>query len=234
MTAVDARVSSLERERDQLNAKMSEDMGRLERLHSMLVEAEETLRKSGADLGLRMERVEQDQLKANGDIENLMFKLRQAESNIQVIKRELADRLGSTAVYLPLNVPREADPLWEMSEARVKANELLEARALYELFAASFPDDPRAPLSFFRMGEAFEGAGDLENAVKSFQTVFDRFASAPEAPRAVMRIAHIFVGKGDCNRAKSLYKFVETSFKGSSEAKDAKNLGKSVLKQCPK
>lgn len=234
MDAVDARVAALEREREQLQDKMADDMGKLERLHAMLVAAEETLRKSGADMGLRLERIEQDQPKVRGELETLVFKLRQAESNLEVIKRELADRLGSTAVYLPADVPREPDPLWEMAEARAKARELPEAKALYELFAASYAKDPRAPLAHFRAGEAFEGAGDLENAVKSFQLVYDRFPDAPEAPRAVTRIADIFVKKGDCGRAKSLLRFVETSFKGTPEAAAAKARGKNIMKECPR
>jgi TolA-binding protein len=234
MDAAEARISALERERDQLRDKMSEDMGKLERLHAMLVSAEETLRKSGADLGLRVERLEQAQTRQGGDLETLVFKLRQAESNLEVIKRELADRLGSTAVYLPADVPRDADPLWELAEARAKARELLEAKALYELFAASFAKDPRAPLAHYRTGEAFEAAGDLENAIKSYQLVYDRFPDAPEAPRAVTRIADIFVKKGDCGRAKNLLRFVETSFKGTPEAAAAKARGKNVMKECPR
>jgi TolA-binding protein len=232
MEAVQARVDVLEREREQVREKMAEDMGKLERLHAMLVEAEETLRKSGADLGLRVERLEQEIPKTRGELEAMAVKLRQVDYDLSIIKRELAERLGSTAVYLPANTPTDAAGLWELADARVKAKELMEAQALYEHFAAGFPDDPRAPLAFFRLGEAFEGAGDLENAVKHYQSVYDRFPSSPEAPGAVMRIAAIFVKKGDCARAKNLYRFVETTFKGTDEAADAKKRGKTVLKEC--
>ena len=55
---LDARVDSLGAEREALRSKMTEDVGKLERLHKMLTEAEETLRKSGADLGIRLARIE--------------------------------------------------------------------------------------------------------------------------------------------------------------------------------
>ncbi len=227
-----ARVNSLERERTQLIEQLNVGGDRMERLHAKLVEAEEALRRSGAELALRLDRVEQATPALRGDLDALAFSLRGVEGTIGVIKRELSDRLGSTSVYLPAEVPKEPDALWAQAEARLAARELPEARALFELFAASFEVDARAPRAFFRLGEAYEAAGDMENARNHFQKVYDRFPESPEAPGAVMRIAQVFVTLGDCKRAKVLLQFVETNFRKAPEAATAKARQKTVLGEC--
>jgi TolA-binding protein len=227
-----ARVTSLERERAQLVDQLSLGGDRMERLYAQLVTAEEALKRAGAELSLRLDRLEQATPALRGDLEAVSHKLRLVDASLGVIKRELSDRLNSSAVYLPPDVPREPDPLWALAEARLAARELPEARALLELFAASFEKDPRAPRAFYRLGEAYEAAGDLENARNHYQRVYDRFPEAPEAPGAVLRIAGVFVTLGDCKRAKVLLQFVEDNFRKAPEAATARARQKTVLGEC--
>ncbi len=229
---VAARVNALERERGQLLEQLNLGGDRMERLHAKLVEAEEALRRAGAELSLRLDRLEQAAPRLRGDLDAVVFTLRGVEGTISVIKRELSDRLGSTAVYLPQDVPKEPDALWASAESRLTAREIPEARALFELFAASFETDARAPRAFYRLGEAYEAAGDMENARNHYQKVYDRFPESPEAPGAVMRIAQVFVTLGDCKRAKVLYQFVESNFRKAPEAATAKARQKTVLGEC--
>jgi TolA-binding protein len=227
-----ARVTSLERERTTLVAQLNLGGDRMERLYAQLVAAEEALRRAGAELSLRLDRLEQQGPGVRGDLESLAFKLRTVDASLAVIKRELSDRLGSSAVYLPADLPRDADGLWSLAENRLAARELAEARALFELFAASHEKDPRAPRAFFRLGEAYEATGDLENARNHYQRVYDRFPDSPEAPGAVMRIAGVFVTLGDCKRAKVLLQFVESNFRKAPEAATAKARQRTVLGEC--
>ncbi len=229
-----ARVDVLETERDQMRAKMTEDMAKLEKLHAMLKEAEDTLRKSGANLGLRLELVEQDLPKIRGTSESLDFRMNQLNKDVGVIKKELADRLGWSVVYLPTDLPKDKDGIWAAAEERGKSDRTMEAKAIYELFEASFPDDPRAPQALFEIGKLFEKTGDLDSAIKHYQSVYERHESSPLAATATFRIAELFVIQQNCERAKAIYSFVEKQFKGSPEATEAKTRQKTVMNECKK
>lgn len=224
----------IDRLEDEHNRSKTEDEQRLERLKGMLDEAEKSLRVAGADMAIRLERIEQDFPKVKGTAEALDFRLKQIERDLVVIKRELADRLGSTAVYLPSDLPKDADGVWKIAEERAKADKIPEAKALFELFEASYPDDPRAAQALVRIGQLLEQAGDLDGAIKSYQSVYERHEKAPEAPASVVRVAEIFVIRGECARAKSIFEFVAKQFKGTPEATVAKDRAKAIGKDCKK
>lgn len=229
-----ARVAELERDRLMLRDKLGDDYSKLERLHIMITEAEATLRKSGADLGVRMERLEQDFPKVRGITEAIEFRFNQVAKDLDLIKQELASRLGWTVVYLPPDLPKDKDGIWNAAQERGKADKVLEAKAIYELFEASFPDDPRAPQALVEVAKLYEKTGDLESAIKSYQAVYERHEKSPQAAPSTMRIAELFVISNNCDRAKSIFQFVEKQFKGAPEATQAKNRLKTLGNECKK
>lgn len=231
---VEARVAQLEEQREQLLARMQEDVARLEKLHSMLTEAEETLRKSGANLGIRVEQLEQQSAKTVGQAEALTFRLDRMEHDVGVIKRELADRLGSTALFLPPNVPKDKDGMWAEAKKQGAAGKLQESRAIYELYESSFPDDIRAPHALWEIAKLYEGAGDKDNAIKFYQLVHDRYGSSEIAPGAVMRIAEINVERGQCGLAKDIYNYAASTYRNTPTGNEAKKRARTVLKDCKK
>jgi len=231
---VDKLSARLDRLEDEGNRSKTEDAQRLERLKAMLDDAEKSLRAAGADMAVRLERIEADFPKVRGTSEALEFRLKTVERDLTVIKKELADRLGSTAVYLPADLPKDPDGVWRVAEERAKADRVPEAKALFELFEASYPEDPRAPQALVRIAQLLEGTGDIDGAIKSYQAVYERHEKAPEAPASVMRVAEIFVVKGECARAKSIFEFVMKQFKNTTEAATAKERVKSVTKDCKK
>lgn len=229
---LEARVGGLEKFRDRLEQTMKDDVARLEKLHQMLTDAEETLRKSGANLGLRVERLETDSTKIKGELEAVTVQLRSAEADLFVIKRELADRLGSTAFFLPHDLPKDKDGMWAAGEKAAAAGDVRQTQAIFELYEASFPDDPRAPTALWEIAKTMESHGDTDDAIRYYQKVFDRHHDAAIAPQAVMRIAEIYVIKGDCGRAKSILKFASDQFKSSPDGVAARKRLKALGRDC--
>lgn len=226
------RIEDLERDREHLKAKLGEDYSKLERLHAMITEAEETLRKSGADLGVRMARIEQDMPRFKGTTEALDFRFNQLAKDLDVIKQELAARLGWTVIYLPPDLPKDKDGIWQAAQERGRADKLLEAKAIYELFEASFPDDPRAPQALVEIAKLFEKSGDLDSAIKSYQAVYERHEASPLAASSTFRIAELFLLRKNCDRARTIFQFVEKQFKNSPEAAQAKARLKNLAAEC--
>ncbi|MBL8788619.1 MAG: tetratricopeptide repeat protein [Deltaproteobacteria bacterium] len=228
------RVNSLERERDQLRNDIIDGVDKLERLHGKLTEAEDTLRRSGADLTLRIDRIDQDLPKVKGGIEAAEFRVNQILKDLDVIKKELAGRLGWTVVYLPSDLPKDKDGIWKVAQELGKSEKFMESKAVFELFEASFPDDERAPKALVEIGKLLERAGDLDGAIKAYQSVYERHEKSADAAPSTMRIAEIFALRGNCDRAKAVYKFVETQFKNAPEAATAKARQKTIGADCKK
>lgn len=231
---LETRIVSLEQHRDQAKRSMAEDVTRLEKLHGMLTTAEETLRKSGANLGIRVEQLESQIPKQTGTVEAMAFRLKKAEHDMEIIKQELADRLGSTALFLPADLPKDPDGMWAAAQTAGTAKNLRQAQAVYELYEASFPDDVRAAHALWEIAKLHEGAKDTDAAIKWYQTIYDRHKAAAIAPQAVMRIAEIYVERKECQRAKGIYGFVASDFRGTPTGDAARKLSRSVMKTCGK
>lgn len=199
------RVKALELDRERLHASMDEDVKRLENLHAMLTQAEETLRRSGVNLGLRMEQVEAEQPKLRGEVDAVAFRMKGMSHDVDVMKREIFDRLGATSVFLPHDVPKDAQEVWSLAEERKKAGKLRVAKALYDHFEASFPDDGRADDALIVLAQMAESDGDVRGAIDYYKGVYERYRDGDQVTKALWRIAELFIATSDCGRAKGVF-----------------------------
>jgi TolA-binding protein len=219
--ALEMRVADLERERERLHAQMREDVNRLTNLHGMLTQAEETLRKSGVKLGIRMEQLEADVPKLKGEIEAVTFRLKQTVSALDTVRRELFDRIGATAVYLPRTLPSKAEETWKLYKARRDTDRRREAMALLVYFESTFTDDERADDALMAIGVMLEEDGDPKGAIQRYQAIHDRYRSGDQVSAALWRIATLFEQRQDCDRAKGVYRYLEKSFAETKEGQQA-------------
>lgn len=229
---LELRVVALEGHREALEAKMAEDVGRLETLHAGLSEAEQTLRKSGANLGLRMDNVEAELPRLRGDLDAAGFNLTRTLRDIEILKREMMDRLGSTAVFLPADLPKAPDDVWKLAaDARASAKRR-EAQALFDYFEANFRDDPRADDALMAIARMREEDGDSAGAIKTYQRVHDDYPQGDQVTVALSRIATLFVARGDCARAKGVYDYLARVYKDTPDGVVAASRSKVVLDEC--
>jgi TolA-binding protein len=232
LAEVELRVKALELERQQLDAQMEQDVSRLTNLHGMLTQAEATLRRSGVKLGIRMEQVEDSLPALKGEVEALSFRLTSAGHALEVVKRELFDRLGASAVYLPADLPKEPNGVFAMAQKRQKADKPREARALFDYFEASFPDDPRADDALMAIGTTLEGSGDVSAAIKIYQRIHDSYGEGDQVSKALWRIGELFLAREDCGRANSVFDYLAQSYATTSEGKDAAMKISEISKTC--
>lgn len=226
------RVAKLEMERKRLKAEMAEDVNRLENLHSQLTKAEETLRRSGANLGIRMETLESDLPHVKGLIESTAFQLKASKEMLDKIRQEMFDRVGATALYLPANLPPNADGLWELCQGKLKAGETREARAALDHFEASYPKDERADDALMHLARFSEREGDISQAVETYQQVHDRYPEGDQVIRALWRIGELLEKRGNCNRAVGIYEYLARKFKDSELGKKAKVKAEELSEAC--
>ena len=230
--ALQARIADLERHDRELRKQIQEPLERLERLKKDLQLAEATLRKSGANLGLRMERLEGEVPKLRGDLDAVIFNMRRALADIGKLRRVLAEKLGVVSVLLPANLPKDADGMWREAVRRAKSGDALVARAIYETFEATFPKHANAPKAVMNAARLLEREGEFDKAIKKYANMEARFKGHALVPQAILRIGELSVKQGKCKRAKNIYAYLAATYKGTAEAKDAAKRVKLVGKFC--
>lgn len=226
------RVAALELDRARLKAEMEQDVGRLANLHEKLVEAEETLRRSGVKLGYRMEQVEATLPQLKGGADGMTVQLGDMRRDVDTVRREVFDRLGATAVYLPPELPETADAAWELGGKLVKADKRREAKALYDWYEAQFTSDPRADDALMRVAALYESDGDIGKAIKLYQAVHDRHPEGDQVTRALWRIAELFELQEDCERAHGVYVYLANAYKDTPQGKKAVPKANQLKAEC--
>jgi TolA-binding protein len=229
--ALQLRVADLELDRERVKASLAEDVKRLENLHGMLTTAEETLRKHGANLGLRMEHLEQDLPKVDGKADVLEFRLKAIDRLLDLIKEEVSEKLQSMRLYLPLDLPSDADGMWKTAAAKQDAGDQLVARAIYELFEATYSSDPRADDALMAIAALLEQEGDVKGAMKRYSKV-ERYPEGDQVGKAVLRIGELLDQQGQCKRAKGVYEYLAKQYPKVAEAPEAAKRAKGMGKSC--
>ena len=226
------RVAKLEMERKRLKAEMAEDVNRLENLHSQLTKAEETLRRSGANLGIRMETLESELPHVRGLIESTAFQLKASREMLDKVRREMFDRVGATSLYLPGDLPSDADGLWELCQAKLKTGKTREAHAALDHFEASYPKDDRADDALMHLARHAEAEGDIGQAVEVYQQVHDRYPEGDQVIAALWRIGELLEKRGNCNRAVGIYQYLARKFADSELGKKGRARAEELSESC--
>jgi len=229
-----ARVKALEDDRAKVKAKMAEDVARLAELNETLKRSEATLRKSGANLGLRVSQLEQAVPKASGRTDVVEYNHKRLADEVARIRKLLVNRFDAVALLLPQNLPSDADGMWRTGEGKLKAGETLAGRAIFEVFEASHPEDPRAIRARLKRAEIHAGSGETQRALKVYSKIEKLYPNAPELPAAVMRIGELFEKLGECKKAKSVYGYLAGKYKDAPEAEKARLRAEELKETCPK
>lgn len=232
---VASRVKVLEDDRLRLQAKMAEDVKRLKELNDTISRSEATLRKSGANLGLRVSRLEQLVPKTTGRVDATDYKLKRLAEDLTRIRDHLINRFDAVKLLVPKDLPADADGMWNAGEARYAAGQLMVARAIYEVFESSHPKDKRAIHARLKRAEILEKAGQSKQALRLYSKIEKLYPGSPEIPSAILQMGALYVAIGDCKRAKSVYRYLTLGkYKESKEAVTAKPRFEELKESCAK
>lgn len=233
-TLLSQRVKTLETERQALEAKMADDVKRLEELNDTIKRSEATLRKSGANLGLRVSQMEQSLPKVAGRLEVSEHRHQLLAVKLARVERLLVNRFDAVALLLPADLPSDANGLWSAGQGMLKKGEERKARAVFEMFEASHPKDSRAMEARVARAEIFARAGDFQRALNLYAKIEKLYPQASGLSKAVLRIGELFVKLGNCKKAKALYRYVARKYAESPEAGHAETRRLALKEACPK
>ena len=220
--ALSKRVKDLEDGRALLEKKMTEDVLRLKELNDTINRSEATLRKSGANLGLRVSYLEQALPKAEGRVDVVEHRLKLLLEDANRVREFIIDRLDAVRLLIPRDLPSDADGMWAAAKAKNAAEEYRLARAILERFEASFPKDKRAIKARLLHAQILEKEGKIGQALNLYRRIESLYPGASEIPATILRMGELYVAKGDCNRAEKVYRYLAGGqYKDSPESATA-------------
>jgi TolA-binding protein len=167
-----------------------------------------------------------------GQIEAATFQLKAANRDIDAIKKALFERLGLASIYLPADLPKDADGEWKFAQDRIKAGDVRQAKAVLDHFEAGYPNDARADDALFSLAQLTEQEGDINGAIKIYQRVHDDHTKGDKVPAALWRIGELLATQKDCKRARGIFEYLGKSFGSSPEGKKTDAKLKALATDC--
>lgn len=184
-----------------------------------------------------------------GEIANLRGQLEQQQAVIQRMERSQQDRYLdldrriSMLATQPQDAPTTAAPTSsENTEAAipsgdayraamelVRAKKFPEARAAFDNFIESYPEDPLTVNAIYWAGEVSLVTGDTEIAEARFRRILDNYPEHTKAPDATYKLGVALHRKGDDAGATQYLNQVITQYSGKADS--TVSLAKAYLKK---
>lgn len=231
---LEARVIAVEGDVRAMQERQKEDQERLEKLHTDMTEAEETLRRSGANLGDDVDRLKTEMARLQSTDEELQFALSKEAAEVKAIRRALGERLGITTLDLPEGLTDSPDALIEAASQAFAGGDDAKASELADIAIAKYPDSLTSARAIMLLGDIGMKAGNYATAVREYQRVYNNFKSVQGAPSnlALLKIGEALEMQSSCKKAIDIYQFLIDGDKKSSEAKTAAERLKKLKKSC--
>ncbi len=216
LQALDKRLSSLEKQ----VAKLTEQSKNFKRL--------EALANRQADLFAELEKIQTDQLRLNGQIEQLTYQQGQdrealREFQAEVLKRltALERRLAPTTKEVKKEKPDE-EALYNQALNLYRQKRFQEAQKLFEKYLQLYPQGKRAPNAHFWIGECLFRTQRYEEAILEYQKVIDQFPKSNKVPAALLKQGFAFLRLGDTEAASIVFKKLIHQYPRTEQARIAR------------
>jgi tol-pal system protein YbgF len=203
-----------------------EQQQKLQQLQEALDTLNRAARKSGADLGVDLEKAQNDLAQIRGNLEVLAHRLdvveqqnadrdKKIEGNAQALAQKQKE--AQAAAH-----PTDKMGLYTLARQKLEAGDGPGARQLLAEFLQRYRNDELAPNAQYWLGESLYGDGRYNDAIVEFQKVIKEYKSSDKVPDALLKIGMSFQAQKDCKNALLFYEEVAQAHKGAPAAKIAK------------
>jgi tol-pal system protein YbgF len=203
-----------------------EQQQKLQQLQEALDTLNRAARKSGADLGVDLEKAQNDLAQIRGNLEVLAHRLdvveqqnadrdKKIEGNSQALAQKQKE--AQAAAH-----PTDKMGLYTLARQKLEAGDGPGARQLLSEFLQRYKNDELAPNAQYWLGESLYGEGRYNDAIVEFQKVIKEHKTSDKVPDALLKIGMSFQAQKDCKNAVLFYEEVVQAHKGAPAAKIAR------------
>ncbi len=210
---MDARLDKLEASRD-AQSKRIDDLqraideqekavkDRVAAVDKKIAELNQAARRSGADLGVSVTRIQDDLAKAKGDLEVEQHKLGELEQRLTELQQTTDTRFAALrgrgaldeadAKQLIESLPKQDDKaaFLALAQQQEQKNNPGVARAIYDEYVRKFPTDPSAATAALRSGDLAATQGRWKESFVAYGWVYKNAPRSDAAPDAMLGMAN--------------------------------------------
>ncbi len=224
--ALEKRLSALEKE----VAKLSKE---LTAKGAQSSERVETVAARQAELAAEIDKLQAEQLRLNGQLEQLSYLQSQDRAAFREFQSEVLERLARieaalTKTQTSSKKAARAEESPSDEQLYQKALELYrqkrydEAQALFEEYLRKYPKGKRAANATFWIGECLYQRKLYEEAILQYQKVIDDFPKSSKVPAALLKQGLAFLRLGDTEAAAIVFKKLVRRYPRTEQARLAR------------
>jgi tol-pal system protein YbgF len=205
----------------------------LARLKGVVEEANRVVLRNSADVGGKVDKLQQDLAQLTGRIDDLQHAQDALTKQFQDYRASSDTKLeqltNNTQVAKNPPVPETPDGVMNEADKRFHDSQWADARRLYDAFLNRYPQDARAARVQFQIGESYLNEKKYANAIGAFTKVIDNFPKSDNVPDAMYRNGTAFYALKYCSDARVYFQELLKRYPKTTWKKDANDQLKKLL-----
>src|SRR5476649_892706 len=200
-----------------------EAAGRAKALQDALDQLSRAARKSGADMGVDLEKAQNDLSAVHGQLEVLQHRL-DAMEKAQTDQQKANEAAVAAAAQQKKEAehPTDKTGIYNLGRSKLEAGQTQRARELFTDFLAKFPKDDLAANSQYWLGETYYAERKWNDAIGEFQRVLKEYKGSEKVSDALLKIGLSFQAQNDCANAMLFFEELQQGHRSTAAAKSAK------------
>ncbi len=203
-------------------------------------------RRSGADLGVSLSRLQDDVNRLRGDLEVQQHRLAQLEQAQQAADaktdrrfaalkgRGALDELEAKEKIDTLQKPDDKGAFLALAQKEETQGDKGVARQLYDEYVRRWPTDPGAPEAAFRSAQLSEAQQRWREAMVSYGWIYEKAPASPRAPDALLGLGRAMLQLDELKKdAPGVLREVTVKYPRTPAAAQAKELLQSLAPRKP-
>lgn len=207
---------------------------KIQEVQTKIDELNQAARRSGADLGVQLGRLQEDFSRVKGDLEVAQHKLAEVEKGLASLDQKTDGRFAALKGAGALDefearqristLPKgdEKSALLAMAQKAEKEGDPGVAREMYEEYARKWPSDPRSADARYRSAQLSFGQKRWREALLAYGKVAEDFPRSELAPEAMLGAAESMLKLEMAEDAKAVLQQLLSKYPKSKAASRAK------------
>jgi tol-pal system protein YbgF len=196
--------AELKQTREQLDATLPKIDAKIAEVSKALQSLDNASRRSGADIGIQLQKTVEDLAQLRGQVETYLYKIGELEGALTKTNEETEKRLlalkGEEALKEAearkkaeeLKRPTDKKEFLALAQEKDKGGEVSVARQLYAEFLKKWPKDALAAEAHFGLGETYFTEDKCREALYEYGKLLQEYPKADSTPNAYLRSSECF------------------------------------------
>jgi tol-pal system protein YbgF len=225
---------TLDEQREVVRERVAKVDQKIQEVQTKIDELNQAARRSGADLGVQLNRLQDEFARVKGDLEVAQHKLAEVEKGIAALDQKTEGRFAALkgagaldefeARQRMASLPRgdEKGALFAAAQKAEKDGDGGVAREMYEEYARKWPSDARTAEARFRSGQLSFGQKRWREALLAYGKVAEDFPRSDLAPDAMLGAADSMLKLEMADDAKAVLQQLVSKYPKSKAASAAR------------